>query len=64
MNRIAKHIKKDIKDEKMANKGYKALAKKVNKTSAKVLLHIAKEEAQHKGMLLKLAKKADKIGKK
>lgn len=61
---IKSRIGKDIRDEKAAKKGYKALAKTVKKTfgkaEANVLLHIAKEEAQHKVMLTKLKSKKPK----
>lgn len=64
MNSIVKKVKSDIKDETMANKGYKKLAKvvkkRVGKAESKAILHIAGEEAQHKRMLKKILKKASK----
>jgi rubrerythrin len=61
---IKSRISKDIRDEKAAKKGYDNLAKTVRKTmgraAADTIKHIAKEEKQHKSMLLKLKRKTGK----
>jgi rubrerythrin len=57
-------IKKDIKDETGANKGYHKLAGRVQgrmgKAAHDALMHIADEEAMHKAELKILLAQADK----
>jgi len=65
MNRIAKHLKSDLRDETMANRGYKKLAKQVRKELGKgranIVLGIARDEADHHKKLTKIQKD---LGKK
>lgn len=60
MNLVIRKVKKSLREEKEAVKGYRQDAKKMDKTTAKLMRRIARDEVGHKQLLQKRLKAVER----